>query len=295
MTWSALEVLGLVHGLCTARTHRTPGQPSRPRHDELRPADRRGRQPRHHGRGARRGHQLLRHRQRLRLRRRARAAPRRSSAPGSPGRRPPRQDRPCHQGLRRHERSRRTLAQPQQAVGGQHPPRRGRLAQAAPHRPHRHLPVPPRRPGHPVGGDLAGHRRPVTQGKILYAGSSNFPGCKIAAGQRGRRPHADGSASSASSASTTSPNAAPRWRSSRPPQEYGLGVIPWSPLHGGLLGGVLRKEREGAGCARSPGGRTRRLGDPSRAPRSRRTRICATNTACDPGDVAWPGCSPVPA
>jgi aryl-alcohol dehydrogenase-like predicted oxidoreductase len=28
-------------------------------------------------------------------------------------------------------------------------------------------------------------------------------------------------------------------------QAYGIGVIPWSPLHGGLLGGVVRKEREG--------------------------------------------------
>ncbi len=28
-------------------------------------------------------------------------------------------------------------------------------------------------------------------------------------------------------------------------QHYGLGVIPWSPLAGGLLGGVLRKENEG--------------------------------------------------
>jgi len=26
---------------------------------------------------------------------------------------------------------------------------------------------------------------------------------------------------------------------------YGLGVIPWSPLHGGLLGGVIRKQNEG--------------------------------------------------
>lgn len=38
-------------------------------------------------------------------------------------------------------------------------------------------------------------------------------------------------------------------------QEYGLGVIPWSPLHGGLLGGVIRKEREG-GAARSASGRS---------------------------------------
>jgi aryl-alcohol dehydrogenase-like predicted oxidoreductase len=28
-------------------------------------------------------------------------------------------------------------------------------------------------------------------------------------------------------------------------QNYGLGIIPWSPLEGGVLGGVLRKEREG--------------------------------------------------
>ncbi|HEU4480678.1 MAG TPA: aldo/keto reductase, partial [Actinomycetota bacterium] len=28
--------------------------------------------------------------------------------------------------------------------------------------------------------------------------------------------------------------------------DYGLGVIPWSPLHGGMLAGVLRKEQEGS-------------------------------------------------
>ncbi|MEI2812109.1 MAG: hypothetical protein V9F00_18575 [Nocardioides sp.] len=34
-----------------------------------------------------------------------------------------------------------------------------------------------------------------------------------------------------------------------------LGVIPWSPLHGGLLGGAIRKEREGGG-SRSGTGRS---------------------------------------
>ena len=29
-------------------------------------------------------------------------------------------------------------------------------------------------------------------------------------------------------------------------EDYGLGVIPWSPLQGGLLGGVVRKERDGS-------------------------------------------------
>jgi aryl-alcohol dehydrogenase-like predicted oxidoreductase len=28
-------------------------------------------------------------------------------------------------------------------------------------------------------------------------------------------------------------------------RDYGVGVIPWSPLAGGLLGGILRKAREG--------------------------------------------------
>ena len=27
-------------------------------------------------------------------------------------------------------------------------------------------------------------------------------------------------------------------------EHYGLGILPWSPLHGGLLGGVLRKDRD---------------------------------------------------
>ena len=28
--------------------------------------------------------------------------------------------------------------------------------------------------------------------------------------------------------------------------DFGVGIIPWSPLQGGLLGGVVRKEREGS-------------------------------------------------
>jgi aryl-alcohol dehydrogenase-like predicted oxidoreductase len=32
-------------------------------------------------------------------------------------------------------------------------------------------------------------------------------------------------------------------------RHYGLGLIPWSPLHGGLLGGALRKASEGRRAA----------------------------------------------
>jgi len=28
--------------------------------------------------------------------------------------------------------------------------------------------------------------------------------------------------------------------------DHGVGIIPWSPLHGGLLGGVVRQERQGS-------------------------------------------------
>lgn len=48
--------LACSHEVHAARTHGTQGQPARPRHHELRSADRRGRQPRDHGRGAGRGY-----------------------------------------------------------------------------------------------------------------------------------------------------------------------------------------------------------------------------------------------
>ncbi len=70
---------------------------------------------------------------------------------------------------------------------------------------------------------------------------------------------------------------------------YGLGVVPWSPLHGGLLGGVLRKEREGGG-SRSLTGRSKDV----LADGAQRTQVQAYEDLCDkhdldPGDVglAW--------
>ena len=86
--------------------------------------------------------------------------------------------------------------------------------------------------------------RPSPQGKILYVGTSNFAGWHIAAGPGGRgRPalHRPGQR-----AVDLQP-ARPRVELEVIPaaQEYGLGVIPWSPLHGGLLGGVLSKGEEG--------------------------------------------------
>jgi aryl-alcohol dehydrogenase-like predicted oxidoreductase len=91
-----------------------------------------------------------------------------------------------------------------------------------------------------------------TQGKIIYVGSSNFAGWHIAQAQEAaaRRP-AFGLVSEQSlynlAARTVELEVLPAC------QGYGIGVIPWSPLHGGLLSGVLRREGSGG---RSPGGRS---------------------------------------
>ncbi|MEV4259771.1 aldo/keto reductase, partial [Spirillospora sp. NPDC049652] len=87
------------------------------------------------------------------------------------------------------------------------------------------------------------------QGKVLYFGSSNFAGWNIAQAQEAARArHFLGLVSEQSIYNLMS-----RWAELEvlpAARHYGLGVIPWSPLHGGLLSGVLRKRREGV-AARS--------------------------------------------
>jgi aryl-alcohol dehydrogenase-like predicted oxidoreductase len=84
----------------------------------------------------------------------------------------------------------------------------------------------------------------VQQGKVIYAGSSNFGGWHIAAAmETARQRHFLGLISEQSlynlSARTIELEVVPACR------KYGLGIIPWSPLAGGLLGGVLQKAKEG--------------------------------------------------
>jgi len=84
----------------------------------------------------------------------------------------------------------------------------------------------------------------VQQGKILYAGSSNFAGWHIAqANEAARARHFMGLVSEQSlynlMARTVELEVLPAC------ENYGLGVIPWSPLAGGLLGGALQKVSEG--------------------------------------------------
>ncbi|MEV4329689.1 aldo/keto reductase [Streptomyces sp. NPDC049597] len=81
----------------------------------------------------------------------------------------------------------------------------------------------------------------IGQGKILYAGSSNFPGWKIAqTNETARRLGSYGLVSEQCLYNLAERRA--EMEVIPAAQEYGLGVIPWSPLHGGLLGGVIKKE-----------------------------------------------------
>ncbi|MGG2465791.1 aldo/keto reductase [Streptomyces sp. RGM 3693] len=94
----------------------------------------------------------------------------------------------------------------------------------------------------------------VQQGKILYAGSSNHAGWHLAkANETAARRGSYGLVSEQCLYNLAERRA--EMEVIPAARDYGLGVIPWSPLHGGLLGGVLRKEREGTGSARSTSGR----------------------------------------
>ncbi len=82
------------------------------------------------------------------------------------------------------------------------------------------------------------------QGKILYVGSSNFAGWHIAKAQEAAK--ARGFLGLVVEQSIYNLLTRDVELEVLPAaQDYGLGVIPWSPLHGGLLGGVVRKERDG--------------------------------------------------
>ncbi len=84
----------------------------------------------------------------------------------------------------------------------------------------------------------------VQQGKVLYIGSSNFAGWHIVkANDIAKQRNFLGLVSEQSlynlNARTVERDLIPAC------EDYGVGIIPWSPLAGGLLGGVLQKASEG--------------------------------------------------
>ncbi len=122
------------------------------------------------------------------------------------------------------------------------------------------------------------------QGKILYVGSSNFAGWHIAKAQEAaRRRNFFGLVSEQSHYNLLTRKVELEVLPAC--EDYGIGVIPWSPLASGLLGGIVRKEREGS----------RRYGQNVTATlESRREQLGAYEDLCDevgeePGAVglAW--------
>lgn len=120
----------------------------------------------------------------------------------------------------------------------------------------------------------------VREGKVTYVGSSNFAGWQIATAQNAAASrHFLGLVSEQSlynlTARTIELEVIPALR------HYGIGLIPWSPLGGGLLGGVLKKIEGG-----------RRMAPRTQAAVERhRPRLEAYEALCDeigeqPADVA---------
>jgi aryl-alcohol dehydrogenase-like predicted oxidoreductase len=84
----------------------------------------------------------------------------------------------------------------------------------------------------------------VHAGKVIYVGSSNFAGWHIAqANEAAKHRNFLGLVSEQSlynlASRTIELEVLPACRA------YGLGVIPWSPLAGGMLGGMLKQESTG--------------------------------------------------
>ena len=89
------------------------------------------------------------------------------------------------------------------------------------------------------------------QGKIIYVGSTNFAGWHIAQAQEAAARHGALGLVSEQSLYNLAVRAV-ELEVLPACQGYGLGVLPWSPLHGGMLAGILRKQ---SGSGRSGGGR----------------------------------------
>jgi NDP-hexose C3-ketoreductase / dTDP-4-oxo-2-deoxy-alpha-D-pentos-2-ene 2,3-reductase len=123
----------------------------------------------------------------------------------------------------------------------------------------------------------------ILQGKVLYVGSSNFAGWHLAAAQEAAARR--GSLGLVSEQCLY--NLAQRAAEAEvlpAAHAYGLGVIPWSPLQGGLLGGILDKEREG-GRHRTLGGRAASELDERRGQVGAYEELCA-KIGVPPGEVA---------
>lgn len=126
----------------------------------------------------------------------------------------------------------------------------------------------------------------VRQGKVRYVGSSNFAGWDLAAAQEcAARKAIPGLASEQCVYNLVTRHAELEVLPAA--QSYGIGVLVWSPLHGGLLGGVLRKLAEG-NAVKSAQGRAALALETHRAVIGEYEQFCA-DIGRDPAEVglAW--------
>jgi len=120
----------------------------------------------------------------------------------------------------------------------------------------------------------------VTAGKILYVGSSNFAGWHLAqACEAARRRHSLGLVSEQSKYSLLTRDIELEVLPAA--QAYGVGVITWSPLEGGLLAGAVAKAKEGRRSAQRNQDRLSEL-----KPQLTRWEKLCKDLGHNPGDVA---------
>ncbi|MFC6090014.1 aldo/keto reductase [Saccharothrix lopnurensis] len=113
----------------------------------------------------------------------------------------------------------------------------------------------------------------VAQGKVRYVGSSNFAGWQLAAAQEAARArHSFGITAEQCLYNPLVRHA--ELEIIPAARHYGIGVLVWSPLHGGLLSGVLAKMADGT-AVKSAQGRAAAALDEHRDVVERFERLCA--------------------
>jgi NDP-hexose 2,3-enoyl reductase len=126
----------------------------------------------------------------------------------------------------------------------------------------------------------------VAQGKVRYVGSSNFAGWHIAAAQESaHRRHFLGLVSEQCIYNLLTRHV--ELEVVPAAIQYGIGIIPWSPLHGGLLAGAIRKLQDGT-AGRAAEGRAADSLAAHREAIEGYEKLCA-ELGHDPADVgiAW--------
>lgn len=121
----------------------------------------------------------------------------------------------------------------------------------------------------------------VAQGKILYVGSSNFGGWHLAQAQAAAAPRNFMGLVSEQSIYNLLKRDIER-EIIPAALHYGIGILPWSPLHGGLLGGVIAKENTGK---RRLEGRSKEALEKHR-PRIEAYEVFCASIGHEPADVA---------